>query len=292
MGILSSAAGVISGLLNKGGVSAPDLSALFKTIGAAGTRQKGLINALPAELKPLYDEYIASTNQASDELKSGTSDIAERLKRETEANFGPEVTQEALKAVKREIYGELPGQQAAIRQALAATGGFDRGTASKQLAAPVLQAASKYGTEAAKITTQQLQAKQQATQQAINTVASLNDQALREAFGMSKDQALQILNGNRTDLKDQLADLINQSNNETNQTLGVQSDVAMNNYRKAIADKAQGDAMTNSIVNLGADVIGGASGFMSGLDINSPVSQAPANYNPNMAANQIARLGY
>lgn len=295
MSLTGDIGGVVSGILNKGGVKSPDLTKLFETIKSAGANQRELIKALPAELKPLYEQFAASNAKAGENLTAGTNAIGETLKRETEANYGPEATRAALDAVKGDIYAELPGQQDAIREALASSGGFDRGTAGKQLAAPVLQAASKYASAAANITADQLRVKQQATQEAINIVASMDTQALQANFGMSKEQAIQILNGNRSDLKDQLTELINQSNNETNQMLGVQSDVAMNEYRKNVAGKAQKDAFNNSLVNLGVDAVdtGVAAanpGFLAAL--NSPLSQAPTNYNPNIAPNQAAVLGY
>jgi hypothetical protein len=291
MALPGSAAGVVSGILNKGSAPKPDLTQLFATIKSAGANQRDLINALPAELKPLYEQYAATNQKAGETLTAGTNAIGDTLMQKTAANFSPDATRAALDAAKGEIYAELPGQQDAIRQALAATGGFDRGTASKQLAAPVLQAASQFATKAAGITADQLKAKQQATQQAITTIASMDSQTLQSVFGMSKEQATAILNGNRQDLKDQLTDLVNQSKNETSQLLGVQSDVAMNDYRAKVADDAQSKALTNGIVNLGADLASG--GFMSGLDINSAAgSAAPAAYNPNMAPNQAARLGY
>lgn len=281
MALTGDVAGVVSGIINGGrGIPKPDLDKLFATIKNAGENQRSLINALPDSLKPLYEQYTKSTNQASADLKTGTSDIGEQLKNQTEANFGPEATRAALDAVKGDIYAELPGQQNAIRQALAATGGFDRGQAGQQLAAPVLQAAQKYASAAANITAEQLKSKQQATQQALQTVASMDTQALQAAFGMSKEQATQILTGNRQDLKDQLTDLITQSNNETNQMLGVQSDAAMNDYRAKVAGNAKKDALTNGIVNLGADAItaGMANpGFLSA--INAP--SASGGYDPN-----------
>lgn len=274
MSLTGDAAGVVSGLLNGSrGIPKPDLDKLFATIAAAGANQRNLINALPDSLKPLWEEYKASNAKATTDLQTGTDAITDRLMKQTEANYGPEATRAALDAVKGEIYADLPGQQAAVREALAASGGFDRGTAGKQLAAPVLQAAQKYATSAAQITADQLKAKQQATQQAINSVANMDSQTLQSIFGMSKEQALQILNGNRQDLKDQLTALINQSNNETNQMLEAQGAQAMNNYRQEVASNAQKDAFTNGLVNLGADAVSAAvsPGFLAA--INSPAAK-------------------
>lgn len=280
MGLADAVGGVISGVLNKGGVSAPDLTALFNTIKNAGENQKDMINALPAEIKPLYDQYIASTNAAGTALQTGTTGVTQGLLDKTSANYGPEVAKAEEDAAKTAIYANLPGQQAAIREALAATGGFDRGTASKQLAAPVLQAGQAVSQNVANVEAQQLQAKQAATQQAINTVASMDEATLNNIFGMSKEQATAILQGNRQDLKDQLTSLVNQSVNQTNQTLGVQGADITNKYNQAVAQKAQQDAFNNSLVNLGTSAANSLPGFLSGMGIPDSTGYAPPSYAP------------
>lgn len=287
MSILDAVGGVVSGILNQGTVSAPDLSALFKTIDTAGVYQKDLINALPANLQKQYADYKASNAANITALQTGTTNLGNKLKAETAANYDPNApaVQAAEDAAKTAIYANVPGQQNAIREALASTGGFDRGTASKQLAAPVLQAGQQYSQQVANITANQLQAKQQAYQQAINTVNTMDDQTLQTTFGMNKEQAMNILNSNRQDLKDQLSSLINQSVTQTNQTLGVQSADITNKYNEAVTNKAQQDAMNNAWVNLGTSAIGSftpqVAGISQGLGVNTAngyTNVAPAGY--------------
>lgn len=279
MGLLDAGAGVIGSLLGKGPVSAPDLTALFQTIDNAGENQRSLINALPAELQQQYAAYKSSNATAGTDLQTGTAALGNALKTETAANYDPNApaVRASEDAAKTAIYAQLPGQQAAIRQALAASGGFDRGTASKQLAAPVLQAGQQFSQQVANISAGQLKQKQDATQSAINTVNTMNDQVLTQLFGMSKDQALQILNGNRQDLKDQLSSLINQSNNQTNQKLGVEGADITNKYNQSVAQNAKDNSDINAWVNLGANAIGAAPGFLSGLNSGSTTG----SYNPN-----------
>jgi hypothetical protein len=292
MGILDSAAAVVSGLLGKGPVSAPDLTALFDTIKASGVYQKDLINALPAEIKPLYDNYVASLGTAGQNLQAGVAQTGQNLLTATAANYGPEAAKAAEDAAKTAIYANLPAQQNAIRQALAATGGFDRGTATKQLAAPVIQAGQQFGQQVANITAQQLQAKQAATQQALNTISNMTDQAIMSVFGMSKDAATTILNSNRQDLKDQLTSLINQNTQQTQQTLGVQGVNIENQYNQQVAENARQNALTNAWVNLGANAAeagvgaaGGWKGIAQGLGIgSSPVTTG--SYSPYAPVNE------
>jgi hypothetical protein len=278
MGIADGLTGVIRGALNQGGVPTPDLTALFQTIDNAGENQRQLINNLPAEVQKQYADYKAANAAAGTALQTGTTALGQNLMAQTEANYDPNApaVTAAEDAAKTAIYANIPGQQNAIRQALAATGGFDRGTAGKQLAAPVLQAGQQYGQKVADITASQLQQKQQATQQAINTINSMDNNVLQQQFGMSKDQALTLLNSNRQDLKDQMTELVNQSVTQTNQKLGVQSAQINNQYQADVAAKAQSDAMNNAWANVGSGVVssmaGDASGIAQGLGTSTPYS--------------------
>jgi hypothetical protein len=295
MAITDAIGGVVSGILNKGGVAAPDLAALFRTIDQAGENQRDLINALPAELQKQYADYKASNAAAGTTLQTGTEALGEKLKTETAALYGANApaVQAAMDAAKTSIYANLPGQQNAIRQALAATGGFDRGTAAKQLAAPVLQAGQQYGQQVANITADQLKKKQDMELSVINQINSMDNNVLQQLFGMSKEQALTIMNSNRQDLKDQLSALVNQSVTQTNQKLGVQSAQIQNQYQADVAKKAQSDAMTNAWVNLGVNAVdsgvqaaGGWKGISQGLGSSEVSGYAPPSYASYSSINQ------
>lgn len=293
MGLADSIGAVVGGLLGKGPVSAPDLSALFKTIDSAGAEQKNWIDALPAELQQQYAAYKAANSDAAGTLQSTIAGNNADLMTQTKANFDPNsaAVKAAQDAAKTAIYADVPGQQAAIREALAATGGFGRGTAAKQLAAPVLQAGAKVAQSDLNISASQLQQQQQAVQTAIEKINSVDDATANTMFGMSKDQALQILTNGRQDLQQQLTQLINQSTTQTNQTLGVQGADITNKYNQSVADNANYNNKVNGWVNLGTNVAAAAPGFLSALDVPATES-APVGYNPNVAPNQYASLGY
>ena len=287
MSILDAAGGIASALLSKGPVSAPDLSALFQMIDAAGVNQRSLINQLPLDLQKQYADYKASNAATGAALQTGTTQLGQNLLARTEANYDPNApaVRAAEDAAKTAIYANLPGQQNAIRQALAATGGFDRGTASKQLAAPVLQAGQQYGQQVANITAQQLQQKQSATQSAINTINTMDDQTLQSLFGMNKEQAMTILNSNRQDLKDQLTSLITQSNNQLQQKLGVEGANITNQYNNAVANNADYNARLNGIIGgvtgaAGSIGTGGISNFLS-------PSTSETGFNPDTMSTNV-----
>ncbi len=285
--------GIITGLLSKGGPSI-DLSALYQTIQGAGQYQKQIINALPAEIRQNLETYAKSQNAAGDAYKTGVTGTGADYLQKVAGLYGPnsEAAQAQNTANRQQIYSTVPGTQNAIRNALAATGGLGRGNAATALASPYINAAQQYGQASADVNAKQTQMGQQATQQALATVASMDDAMFTNLFGMSKEQAQQILTSGNQALQTQLSQLINQSNTETNQMLGVQGLAANNKYQNDVADTAKYNSMIGNGVNLGLQGLsmlmpgGGASsifGGMSGLPAGADVSSSA--YMDNAAAN-------
>lgn len=294
MALTDAVGGVLKGILGTGPVSAPDLSRLFSIIDNAGENQRELINQLPAELQKQYADYKTSNAAAGTRLQNTTQALAQALQTGTAANYDPNApaVKAAQDAAKTAIYANVPGQQAAIREALAASGGFDRGTASKQLVAPVLQAGQQVAQSVLNTTASQLQQKQAATQKALETVTAMGENTAQQLFGMSIQQAASILQGNRQDLKDQLTSLINQSSGQTSQKLGVTGTDIENKYNQNVAENAEQNAQLGSWIDLGTQAASSLPGFLSGLNA-SPIQTAPTNYAPGGSYNQtVANLGY
>jgi hypothetical protein len=110
-------------------------------------------------------------------------------------------------------------------------------------------------------------------------------------FGMSQQQAQQILTTGNDALKQQLAQLIQQSQTQTNQTLGVQGVAATNAFNNAQQQSANQNAiytgLGNLAVNGAADYFtGGAAGLSQGLPSGADVSSS--NYQMNMYQNAPA----
>jgi hypothetical protein len=256
MGLGSSIGGVVSGLINSGRkLPTIDVRALFDTINKAGAEKEKLINQLPANLKPLYEQYKASLGEAGDTLEAKTTDIGQQLLQSTKDLYGPntDAVKATLAALKTEDYSTLPGTLTNLKAQLAATGGLARGGAGKAITEAVLAPAQQYGQQALNVQAQQLNAQQQNVQAALNKIAAMDEATANTLFGMSTQAAQTILTSGRQDLQNQLADLINNIDTRTSQTLGVQGIQANNAYQNAITRNAQQAAVTNALVNLGVD---------------------------------------
>jgi hypothetical protein len=263
---------IISGGINASrSLPIKDLSALFATLDKAGGYQKDLINKLPESLKPLYEEYKQSLGQAGATLQASTSDIGQRLLEQTKGLYGPDsdVVKSTLAGLKTQDYSTLPGTLRNLTSNLAATGGLQRGGAAKALTAAVMAPAQAYSGQAQTVMSQQLQAQQQNTQNAINKIASMDDQTAQSLFGMSKDEASQILTYGRDDLKTQLTDLVNQSVRDTSARLGLQNEQAENAYQNALTRLAQKNQLTSDITQTGLEGAQSAATGISGAGTGS-----------------------
>jgi hypothetical protein len=278
--VIGGAGGILAGLINGNrSQPTPDLSPLFAQIAQSGQNEQILIDQLPENLKPLYAEYKASLSQAGQTLQDTNANIGQTLTDKTAALYGPTspAVQATLAALKQQDYSTLPGTLTNLRAQLAAGGGLARGGANKAITQAVLAPAAQYSQQAANVTGQQLTTQQGAVQAAINKVAALDESTAQTMFGMSKEQATQILTFGRQDLQKQLSDLINQSRNETAENLGVQGIGVNAAYQNDIAQNNNQAAITNGLINTG---INAGSGIVNALA--APNTSAPT-LQPNYA---------
>jgi len=277
--VIGGAGGVLAGLLNGDRKQpTPDLAALFQTIAASGANERQLINQLPVDLQPLYANYKASLGTAGQTFQGANAQIGQTLEDKTAALYGPNspAVQATLAALKQQDYSTLPGTLNTLKANLAATGGLSRGGAGKAITQAVLAPAAQYSQQAATVTGAQLTAEQQAKQAAINKVAALDETTAQTMLGMSKEQAMQILQYGRQDLQQQLTQLINQSNNQTTQTLNAEGIQTNAGYQNAVANNANQAAVVNGLVNTG---VAGGTGIVNAL-ANTPSNDV--GFNPNV----------
>lgn len=278
--VIGGAGGIIAGLINGDrSQSSPDLAALFGTIASSGQNERQLINQLPENLKPLYDQYKASLAAAGNTLSTTNQTIGQTLQDKTAALYDPNgpAVQATLAALKQQDYSTLPGTLTNLKAQLAATGGLSRGGAGKAITQAVLAPAAQYSQQAANVQGQQLTTQQQNIQAAINKVAALDESTAQSLFGMSKDQATTILTSGRQDLQSQLAQLINQSRTETGQNLALQGIASNAAYQNDVAQNANQAAITNGLVSTGTNIVNAlaapgtstGNGLPAGADVSS-----------------------
>lgn len=293
MGLGSDVAGVVSGLINSGrSLPTIDIGALLSTIQGNQTANAGLINGLTPQVQQLLAQYTNGTNAAGSTYQGATNQIGNTLLNNTSNLYGPNspAVQATLAALKQNDYSTLPGTLNNLKSSLAATGGLQRGGAATAIQKAVQAPATAFSGQAATVQGQQLTAQQQNVQQALNKIASMDDTTAQQLFGMSRDQATQILTTGNQALQTQLSDLINNNNQATNATLGAEGVSANNAYQNAVTRNAQQAGIVNGLTNLGvngaidlASMGFGGGGAGGAADTSGAFPTAPAL--PNPAAN-------
>jgi hypothetical protein len=282
---------VIGGLINNGrSLPTIDIQNLLNTIQANQQGNNQLINQLPTNLQPLYAQYGTALNGAGNTLQNSTTGIGQNLLNSSQALYDPNspAVQATLAALKMQDYSSLPGTINALKANLAGTGGLQRGGAARAITSATLAPAAQYGQQAANVQGQQLTAQQNATQQALNKIASMDDATANSIFGMSKEQATQILTSGRQDLQQQLAQLINSNNTATSQTLGAYGIADQNAYQNAVTRNSQQQAVVNGLVNAGVDAATAGGG--GGVDFATLQQQGLASTPP--PGSNYSPLGY
>ena len=247
-GLLGAGAGALNASQSQ---PTPDLTAIFQQIAASGQAEQNLINQLPVELQPLYAQYKASQAQAGTQLQGATTQIGQNLLGQTQNLYGPTspAVQATLAALKQQDYSTQPGTMNTLKANLAATGGLSRGGAANAITKATLAPAAQYSQQAATVTGNQLNTQQQNVQAAMNKIAAMDDATANSLFGMSKDQAQQILTGGRTDLQNQLSLMINNISTQTTQGLNAQGIQTTANYNNALLQNQGQAAIVNGLAN-------------------------------------------
>lgn len=255
--VIGGATGVISGLLNSGSGPSIDVAALYNTIQNAGAYQQQIINALPAQIQQNLATYAQTQGAAGQKFAQQMQEQGAKYLQQTQALYGPNSAagQAQKTANTQAIYSTVPGTQNAVRNALAATGGLQRGNAGVALAQPYITAAAQNSQANANVNAQQTTAGQGATQQALNTVNSMDAATFQQLFGMSQEQAKQILTTGNVTLQNQLTQLLNQSQTQTNQELAVNGIQSNAGYQNDVAKNAANAGIVNGLVNTGAQGI-------------------------------------
>lgn len=286
--------GIISGLVGSGqGENTIDMSALLSTIQGAGQYQQSIINALPPEIQQNLATYAQANGVSIANLTNQVNNQTQAYSQGMNSIYGPNsAAATAQKSANTQAaYAPVQGTQNAIRNALAATGGLSRGNAGVALAQPYVAAAQQSGQANANVNAQQTSAAQGAAVQALNTVNSMDANLFQTQFGLSQAQAQQILTSGNQALQQQLIQLIQQSQTQTNQTLGVQGVAATNAFNNAQQQSANQNAIYSGLGNLAVQgatsfLGGGAGSTMSGLPSGADVSSP--NYQMNMYQNAPA----
>jgi hypothetical protein len=273
--------------------NAPDYSALIAQAQANYNRQIQQIQGLSGNISGLFPGYQNAGNTAANNLGNTIQNAQQALLNNTAALYNPNggPVQAAQSALQQSVYAGLPATENAVRQSLAATGGFQRGAAGVALAQPALQAANTVAQGNAGIQAQNLARQQGALQGVYNTVANMTDQQAQQIFGMNVNQAQTILQYGTQAQIQQLADMLGAGTNENNTILGA---IGANINSQANQNIAQTNLNNQVVSGEGQLISGGILGALNGLSaLGTPTPTTPSMTTPSSApAYPVDALGH
>lgn len=248
------AGGLAGSIFGKKKVGAFDPTAILGAINQGGIEQRGQISQLRPETTKQLGQYEAGVNAA--QVGAKTARDTERARYLSELDpITSRLLQSQTDQLKRSTLGAVPEAQQAAREALAASGGLQRGVAAESLARIPIQAAQTFGEGAADLQQQSLGT----MQDALANLHSEESQAIAQDLGIDADTYKTILATGNQALIEELNALVDESKRRTGGIVDAETARQQGRIAQESAEAANRQAIFSSLTNLGGTMMGAAS---------------------------------
>lgn len=269
------AGGLAGSIFGKKKIPTYDVSGINRLIEQGGQEQRRTIGQIRPETQKLLDTFQGSATAAQD--KANAARAAEKTNYLKEIDpVQSRLLQNQTDQLKRTTFGAIPEAQQATREALAASGGLNRGVSAESLAKVPLQAAQQFSEGAAGL--QQTALKNQ--QDVLANLHSEESSAIAKNLGIDEDTYNTILNTGDSALMAELNGLIEESKNRNQGLINAEQFRQTGNVASAAADNANQQAIYSSLTNLGGNLMGAGMGGLPAASGASAVNPTAGGYTP------------
>lgn len=252
------AGGLAGSIFGRKKIPSYDVSQIENLIRTGGQEQREQIGRLRGETNTLTGQFGADVDKA--QAANKTAREAERSRYLSEVDpISSRLLQSQTDQLKRTTFGAIPETTQAVREALAASGGLNRGVSAESLAKVPLTAAQQFAEGSAGL--QQTALKNQ--QDVLANLHSEESQAIAKDLGIDEDTYRTILNTGNEALINELNGLVDESKRRTEGLVNAEQFRQSGNVASAAADEANRQAIYGSLTNLGGNLIG--AGLPSGV---------------------------
>lgn len=245
------AGGLAGSIFGRKKIPSYDVRGIINQINQGGEEQRRIIS----QGRPETEAQLTRFQTGVDTAQAGAKTARETERARYLSELDP-VTSRLLQAqtdqLKRTTFGAIPEAQQATREALAASGGLNRGVSAESLARVPLQAAQQFSEGAADLQQQALQTQQQA----LANLHSEESQAIAKDLGIDQDTYNTVLNTGNQALINELNALIEESRTRTAGLVGAEQFRQTGNVASASADEANRQAVFQSLTGLGGTLAG------------------------------------
>src|SRR6185369_6021604 len=221
LGALSAGSALAGAFGKRKKPKAVNVTPLLQSIQQGADRQRQQIGTLRPSLQPFTQSFQTGTTGAVNEAQNASRAASTKYLQDIGQTFDRTGDQFAQTLSQRTLE-QQPVQQQALRENLAATGGLQRGAASRattQLAGQTAQDLARGQTDLA---LQQAQEKQNAIRSATEKIYNIDQDTIKSKLGIDRDTLATVFQTGRQDLIDEAMQLLGISQNEQAQTLDVQ----------------------------------------------------------------------
>lgn len=260
------AAGLAGSIFGKKKKVNYDISGIQNLIQQGGQEERAQLARLRPETQKLTDTFRSDVSGAQDRARADQAASGKALISELDP-VTSRLLQSQTDQLKRTTFGQIPEAQQAAREALAATGGLQRGVSAESLARVPIEAARTFGEGAANLQQESLRTQQDALQ----NLQSQESQLISKNLGIDADTYNTILNSGNAALIGELNGLIEEARNRTQGLVGAEQFRQTGNVANAAAENANQQAIYSSLTNLGGNLIGG--GLPQGVEEVAPAQR-------------------
>lgn len=260
------AGGLAGSIFGRKRVPRFDPSGINRLIKQGGQEQRESIARLRPETTRQLNQFTTGIDTAQTEANTARNAERERYLSETDP-ITSRLLQSQTDQLKRTTFGAIPEAQQAVREALAASGGLQRGVSAESLAQVPLQVAQQFGEGAASLQQESLRERQ-------NVLANLHSeesQAIAQNLGIDRDTYQTVLNTGNQALINELNALIEESKGRTEGLVNAEAARQTGNIAAGSADAANRQAIFQSLTQLGGTVAG--LGSPVGVESVEPVTR-------------------
>lgn len=231
-------------------VQTPDYTPLINEIKAGAERQKGLVTTVRPESTAMGEQYKkdigAATEASQEQARQSSKNFLQDIGKSTQVEG-----QQLSDILRSRVLGAQPELQKQNREAMAATGGLQRGAAVKGAQQIQQQASQKIAEGEQEIALQQQQAINQAKTQAQN----LDQQLINDKLGIDKDTLMKLYDTGRTDLINEANALLGIEQTTGGQVLDVMKAQQGANLAGQVSAAQQRQALLDSLTGLGTGMM-------------------------------------
>lgn len=224
----------------------PDMTGLTNMVNSGAEANRGLIRSAFAKTPAMAAKFQADTGAAVGAADAARTGVMDRYRADSERTNVVE-GQSLSDVLRQRVMETQPELQAASREALAASGGLNRGAAPAAAMRIATEAGRGIGEGEQAIALQQMEHKRQM----VDSIAKMDESWVRDKLGISRETLATIYQSGREDLIAEANAMLGVNENQQDSLLGIEQNKNTMNFARSAAGAEQRNMLLNTLMGAG-----------------------------------------